>query len=62
MPVYHYTASIGSREDFSESGTILANSAEEATRKLKLLRFDKIRLKRVEGLAALLGRWTATIK
>ena len=62
MPVYRYTASASSREDHTESGTILADSEEEAKNKLKALRFDKTHLKRVGGIAGLFGRWTATIK
>jgi len=62
MPTYRYTASASSREDHTESGTILADSEEEAKKKLKGYRFDQIHLRRVGGVAGLLGRWTATIK
>lgn len=62
MAVYKYRASASAREDFSESGTIVADSEEEAREKLKQFHFDKIYVKRITGLAALLGRLTANIK
>ena len=62
MPLFRYTVSMTGREEYTESGTILAHSEEEAKKKLKALKFDQIRVRRVEGLKGVLGRLTATIK
>jgi type II secretory pathway component PulF len=62
MSVYRYLACDTTHEDHTQSGTIVAASEEEAKRKLRQRRFDKITLKRVDGLSALLHRFTADIK
>lgn len=60
MTLYRYTAS--AREEHTESGTVLANSVEEAQKKLKALQFQKVHIKKVGGLMGLVGRWVADIK
>jgi len=62
VPLFRYVVSMTAREEYAESGTILASSEEEAKKKLKALKFDQIRVKRVEGLKGVLGRFRATIK
>ena len=60
VTVFKYTAS--SREDHTESGTVLAHSEKEAESKLRMLDFNKVTLKRVGGFHALWGRLTANIR
>lgn len=62
MAVFEYKASMKDREDFFESGTIVARDELEARKKLQALKFDHIRLKRIGGVAGLLKRFTADIK
>jgi type II secretory pathway component PulF len=62
VALFRYTAVASSREDYAERGTIIAATEEEAKKKLSALRFDHVRLHKVRGLRALLGRLTATIK
>lgn len=62
MPLFKYTGTQSEREDYTESGTVLALSEEEARRKLKALQFDRVRVKRLGGLKAFVGRFTATVK
>jgi hypothetical protein len=62
MPVYRYEALDTTREDYAQSGTIIALSEEEARGKLRQLRFDRIAIKRVAGIASLYGRLTANVK
>jgi len=62
VAVYKYTASNSRREDFTESGTIVAASEEEAKRKLRSMQFDQIKLRRIQGLQGLFSRLTANVK
>lgn len=62
MPLYKYVATETSREEHSESGTVVARTEEEARKKLKQLRFDEIHIKKVAGLMGLVGQFTANIK
>ena len=62
MPLFRYTAAMSNREENSESGTILAHSEEDAKKRLRELRFDEIRVKRVKGIKGVIGRLTATIR
>ncbi len=62
MPLYKYVATATSREEHSESGTVVARTEEEAKKKLKQLRFDQIQVKKVAGLMGLVGQFTANIK
>ena len=54
VAVFHYKAIDKRREDHSETGTVLANTEEEARQKLKLLNLDNVRIKR---LGRFLGFW-----
>lgn len=62
MPLYKYVATTTSREEHSESGTIVARTEEEAAKKLKQLRFDRVQLKKVAGLMGFVGQFTANIR
>ena len=62
MAVFRYKAMRGEREEFAESGTIVAKDRGQAKVKLNKHGFDKVRLKRIRGMAALWARFTADIK
>ena len=62
MAVFKYRATSKYREDFEEVGTVVANSPEEAKRKVKALNFDKVRVARLGTLAGLFKKLTADIK
>ena len=62
MGIYKYTASIAERENFTEEGTVLADSEDEARRKLKQYRFDNIHIKKLTGLSAIVKRFSVDIK
>jgi len=62
VPLYKYLAMASSGEEHTESGTIVADSEEEATKKLQELKFDRVQLKKVAGLKGLVGQFTANIR
>ena len=62
MPLFKYRGVQSAREDYTESGTVVAQSEEDAKRKLKALRFDQIHVRRLGGFKALVGRFTANIR
>lgn len=62
MAVFRYKAIKTKGEEFTESGTIVARDKGEAKIKLIQHGFDKVRLKRIRGMAALWARFTADIK
>lgn len=62
MPVFRYKATTNLEEEHVESGTVLADSEEQAQKKLKSLRLEDVQLKKVRGLMGLVGRWTADIR
>lgn len=62
MPVFQYKATIPDREDYSETGTVVARDEQEATEKLKRLNLRATRLKRLTGFMSFLKRFTADIK
>ncbi|NIA12818.1 MAG: hypothetical protein GWP08_01965 [Nitrospiraceae bacterium] len=60
MTVFKYTAQ--SREDHTETGTIVATSEEEAKKKLQTLHFDHVAVRKIVGIQGLLGWLRADIK
>lgn len=62
MVLYRYTASAKNREEMVEKGTVLAASEAEARKKLENLQFDRIKLKRVDGISGLFKRFTADVR
>jgi len=50
------------REDCTESGTVLAEDERAAQKKLEALQFQKVQVKKVGGFRALIGRWVADIR
>ena len=62
MALYRYSAGMKSREDLTESGTIVAQSEVEAKKKLEALKFDHIRLRKMQGWKAFVGQFRPTIK
>ena len=62
MAVFRYTAGAKNREEHTESGIIVAADEAEARAKLRSLEYDRVDLKRLTGLTALLSKFTADIK
>ena len=62
MALYRFNAETKSREEHMESGTIVAQSKEDAKKKLKALQFVHIYVKRVGGVKGFFGKFTAGIK
>ena len=62
MPVYKYTATANSGEDHYESGTVVATSEQDATKKLRALRLNRINLRKLSGVRALFKQFTANIR
>ncbi len=62
VALYRYTAAMSTREDHTEKGTVRAVSEKDAKKKLKALRFDRIHIRKVNGLRSVFGQLTATIK
>ena len=62
MAVFRYQATRKLRENFMESGIVVAKDSDEAKAKLKQYGFSEFRLARVRRLAALWKRFTADIK
>lgn len=62
MIVYRYVASTRGREDYTESGTVVANNETEARRKLEQWDFDHISLKRLEGFEAFWAKFRPDVK
>jgi len=62
VSVFQYKARISKREDYSESGTVVARSEREAEEKVKELDFDHVRVKRIRGLRGLFKALTADIR
>ena len=62
VALYKYTVTYKNREDFMESGTVVAKDEDEAKTKLKRLDFDRVKLKKQVGISALFKQFTADIK
>ena len=62
MAVFRYKATKYIPETYTEAGTVVARDKDEATAKLNLDGFSKVRLERIRGIAALWNRFTADIK
>jgi len=62
MPVFRYKATKTKPEEFTELGAVVAKDEKAATFKLNQYGFNKVRLKRIRGIAALWKRFTADIK
>ena len=62
MAVYEYTGVVKNREDFLESGTVLADSEDEARSKLKRFNLRHLKLKRLGGLTSFVKQFTADVR
>lgn len=62
MAVYQYTGTIKEREEYTESGTIVADSEKDARAKLETMRFQNVRLKKLGGIKGLIKSFTADIR
>ena len=62
MAVFQYKATIPDREDYFETGTVVARDELEAREKLKKLNFKSIRLKRITGFKSFLLWFKADVR
>lgn len=62
MALFKYVAVDHKREDFTESGTIIARDEKEAEKKLKALAFSKVKLKKVTGFSAFIKKFAADVR
>jgi type II secretory pathway component PulF len=60
--VYEYSAVSIENKAQVEQGTVLARDKVEAFDKLKRRHLTDIRLKRMEGFSALIGKFTASVR
>ena len=62
MVVYEYSAVSSENKAHVEQGTVLARDKVDAFDKLKRRHLSDIRLKRMEGFSALIGKFTASVR
>ena len=62
MAVFRYAGVVRNREDYEESGTVVAETESAAKQKLAPLNLRNVRLKRLTGVSAFLKKLTADIK
>lgn len=62
MVVYEYSAVSTENPKQVEQGTVLARDKVDAFDKLKRRHLTDIRLKRMEGFSALIGKFTASVR
>lgn len=62
MVVYEYSAASAERNGKVEHGTVLARDKLDAFDKLKRRHLTEIRLKRMAGISAIIGKLTATVR
>jgi type II secretory pathway component PulF len=62
VPVFKYRAMDSNTEGYEEAGRVVAQDKGDAERKLKQHGLKPVSLKKMQGMAAFLGRLTAEIK
>jgi len=62
MPVFKYKGFAGHGEEHVEEGTVVAKNEEEAREKLISLEYRDVHLKKMDGIAALLKKFSADVK
>lgn len=62
MAVYQYTGVVKNREDFAETGTVLARSEDEARNKLEPFNFREVKLIRLDGIKSFVKQFTADVR
>ena len=62
VAVYEYSCTVRDREDFMEFGTVIAGSEDDARMKLRGLRFEHIRLKKLGGISSFLKQFSADVR
>jgi acyl transferase domain-containing protein len=60
--VFRYVASMKHPEEHTDTGTVVARDKDEAKKKLRAFRYDRITFKRLHGWSALVGKFTADVK
>lgn len=62
MVVFEYSATSADKGSKVERGTVVARDKLDAFDKLKRRHLTDIRLKRMEGISAIIGKFTATVR
>ena len=62
MAIFQYMGTLKDREDFMESGTVVADSSDEARRKVESLSYRDVRIKKLKGFQALLKQFSPDIR
>lgn len=62
MALFEYVAVNTKREDSEERGTVVARDEAEAKTKLRRLDCDRVKLKRIGGIAGFFKTFTADIR
>lgn len=62
VSVYKYRVLLNRGEEFEEVGTVIAKDEAEAKAKLMPLKYNKVHLKKLNGLNALFKQFTADIR
>ncbi len=62
MAVYQYSGTILDREEQVETGTVVAENEKDACEKLRMYRMENVRLKRLKGFTAFMGKFSADIR
>ena len=62
VAVFEYTAMKREREEHVETGTVVAQSEQDALTKLAQFQYDNVRLRRMGGFKGFLKSFTADIK
>ena len=62
MAVFQYMGMVKNREDYEESGTVIAESESQAKQKLAQLELKNVRLRRLTGISALLKKLSADVR
>lgn len=62
MAVFKYSGTVKEREDFAETGTVVASSPEEARRKVEGLDYRDVHIKKLTGIQALFKKLSPDIR
>ncbi len=62
MSVYRYYALLKRGEEVEEVGTVVAQDESDAKQKLKVLNYRSLKLKKLNGINALIQQFTADIR
>lgn len=62
VAVFKYKAILKNREDYVETGTVIAKTELDAKEKLRKLDYDGIRVKKLGGFSGIFKKFTADVR